>query len=361
MKKVSIEAISPLQVLSGIRTATATAQAASDALRDATSQSLIEYTREARVEPLILIDDSIAQEPYMKDLCDVVMTMFGGYYLQAIAMMTDIGGVSVRQRLDRLSPNRSLVNTTISTAIGVEDFTHALPSFSPKNVSVENQKPTDTAMSRLRSNENLATGRLVDVKIVVENNNYVMPIMFRLVPLTASPNIIVDTFSINSRKETFKERWHRWKAGELSLIGDLILLNDMVKKHRNNLINDKSGFYAETTRRRRGNTLSALISGNPSIATASNTVVMSLRTAKRLELAIAGQLNHFATRQQVFDLTGLMFMVIVDPDREWITIYHRSIKTPTEVSIREIKQRGDKDLDMKEILQAFMDNKAPSF
>ena len=89
----------------------------SDAISRATSKSLIEYTQSTRVEPIVLLDQTAVQLPYIEDVLKVVNSVFAAYYLQAVALSVNVGRVDTVRLLERLNPQRSVTNAA-ATLIG---------------------------------------------------------------------------------------------------------------------------------------------------------------------------------------------------------------------------------------------------
>ena len=83
------------------------------------SGSLTEISKSARVEPFTIISsDLMVGQDYMHDVLDSVLSVFSAYYLQAIALDTEIEGVKVGKYLDKFSPSRSADGTDVlDTAI----------------------------------------------------------------------------------------------------------------------------------------------------------------------------------------------------------------------------------------------------
>lgn len=70
--------------------------------------SLADLTKPARVEPLAIIDQTIADQPYMVPLLKLATSNFAGYYLQAVNMILGVGRIDTLKVLDSLNPDRSL-------------------------------------------------------------------------------------------------------------------------------------------------------------------------------------------------------------------------------------------------------------
>lgn len=376
---VSLESFTPLQVISGIRAAVGGVSNVLQTVNGAATDSLIQYTQPCRVEPMVLIDQTLQHEPAISDALHVLSSIFTGYYLQAVSLMTTVNGVQVISKLDPLNPKRSPLS---AASYSREDYALSLPSFASKNEAVASNlvasieaadvqpkraSPAGAPLAQSQSvsevvkdASNLVVGKIVEVKIKDGNGEYVMPITIRLIPLMSSPTLIKAILGSGAYKFNMKERWHQWRAGEISLVGDLIFCNDLIVRHRKLLNQDTHGFYAETMARRGRNVVSAVLSGQPSVATASNMIVMSARTAVELERELGGKLNDFKVREEAMSATSLMLMVVIDPDYERVTVYSRSIPQASSLAIRDLKtlNKGNGP-DITEIMKALLDRSAP--
>ncbi|WP_410137165.1 hypothetical protein, partial [Klebsiella pneumoniae] len=52
--------------------------------------SLTDLARPTRVEPLVIVDQTLVDQPYMKDVMKFVSSSFTGYYLQTVNMLLDV-------------------------------------------------------------------------------------------------------------------------------------------------------------------------------------------------------------------------------------------------------------------------------
>lgn len=375
----------------------------SDALRGARSDSLIEYSKPTRVEPIVLLDDRVASLDFTNDIMQSLTSIFAGYYLQAVALSVNVGKVDVIRLLDKVNPDRDLGDNmlrgiaTMRNHFGNESlrspfedansYRFALPvpgevvgleHFGLENTvgdviadevgrRYDRNRDTSTAVSGkdnleiVREASNLSVGKLIEVEIEDGDSRAKFPIAIRLIAAATPPSGVIHTLSLGSKNTSVKERYHGWRSGQLEFIRDLVLCQDLIDDHRKGLLKDNSGIYSTTIKRRRKNRLSTIFSQNPSVATASNIVVMADETRKELERNIGGRLRDFRTREKIFKETYAMLMVVVDPQWESVTIYHRSIETPTELSAGDLKSasRG-KGPDVTEILKAYTAGNTPN-
>lgn len=164
----------------------------------------------------------------------------------------------------------------------------------------------------------------------------------------------------SAKDKSLKARYTGYRTGELSL-KDMMFATDLIDAHREALVKDKSGNYAEIIRRKNKNKLSGLIGMNPSVATASNIMIISKETADQIEGGIGGKLADYKIRQRVFKDTYLILMVIVDQRWEQVTIYHRGIQLPTQLSFRDLKSNGQGNLDVNDMLKMYQLGRNPTF
>jgi len=340
------------------------------------ADSLVGYTSSARVEPLCLIDSTLVFNDMLPDVMQSMQSIFTGYYLQAWALSANVGDISVIRQLEKLNPNRNgyadAIGAIAGDSLGLEsvfDFTHRLPyPGDPRNredklsMEAEMVSAGKDPGAELRQLTNLSVGKLVNVSITGDTGKTVtIPVSIRLLANSIDPQALIHILSAGSKDTSFKERVYQWKSGEIKFFRDLVLCQDLIDEHKKHLANDSTGFYAAILGRRTSNTLSSIVTGNPSVATASNLVVMSKDSQTGLEMQINGRLADYKTRQKIFEKGYLMIMAVVDTSRDRVTFYHRGIPESTNVSLRDMKAANSKGgPDVADVLAAYRIGSAPS-
>src|SRR5574343_97871 len=76
--------------------------------------SLPELTGVARVNPIALVEDSLRGQSYIADILHTACNISSAYYLMAVNMLAEIGGVTVMERLEQLNPDRDPVKYILS-------------------------------------------------------------------------------------------------------------------------------------------------------------------------------------------------------------------------------------------------------
>lgn len=356
-----------------------------DLFRSMSSGSLLEYTKVTRVEPIALIDHTISHLSETEDVCRTLTALFAGYYLQAIAISHNVGNIQTISTLAKLNPSRDLKDTAGVgfQMFGMENYQMALPrrklkgnitkrptlSFESAGDSDEEEYLTSVSGSGDSTRDiasmaaNLSTGIMLEVELESDGNRAVIPVSVRLIASPTPVSVLVQLCSFSFKNRTMKERWHGWRSGELSFIGDIVMCQDIIDANREALMKDDSGAYHEIVARKNKNKLSGLLSMSPSVATASNIMVISTETSREIEKEIGMRWSSFKNRQKIFKATYLMLVAIVDVRNQMVTIYHRDISLGTDVSFRELKRSNGKTggNDVIEHLNSYMMGTNPTF
>lgn len=401
---------------------------------------LISFTQSARIEPIMLVDQKALMVPFISDVSHTMLSLFTGYFLQAIAIDTNISGIRAIDRLDKFNPDRNLQEATRSLlsmesaslvpydnsaayahglpfpgvkvgmeAYGVQVSFEAEPDFSTKlrraiqnaevkkrvdeiygkkdlteaemlerarrdarirqQIEAEFAKPeaggyevaTRDISKMVNDVTNMAVGKVIEVTITENGQSVKVPITIRMRATSMPSNVLMETLSVGGVDYSASARLRAWRAGELRFWSDIVLGMDRIDAHRAAAVKDTSGYYSAVHKRDTNNKLVSVMKGTPSIGTASSVIVMHDQTRKDLERNINGRLSDFKVRQGIFQNTFSMLMAVVDPEWETITIYHRGIEMPTELSAKDLKtaSKGNGP-DLAEILKAYQLGAAPS-
>lgn len=344
-----------------------------DLIRSARANSLVEYTRVTRVEPVVLFDKNLIHVDYIGDIAQALNKLMLAYYLQSVAISQKVGKVDIVRVLGKLNPDRDPLENA-GMMIGVlaeESYKFALP-LPNRNLGIE-AYGDDTApeisgvgfgrdtTKLFTETANLSVGTLANVEIHSGDNTITIPVQIRLISSLINPDNLTHILSVGSKNTTVKERYHAWRSGQLTFIKDMILCQDLIDDHRRTLMNDSSGMYKTILARRSKNKLASLLSGDMSVATASNMVVMDSTTALALENSAGGKLKNFKFREQIFSNTYMMIMVVVDRQWNTVTIYTRSIESPSTWTVKDIKAANKSGgTDVAEILKAYQLGNSPT-
>ena len=355
-------------------------------LRDSSGQtSLTSLTSVARVEPLTVVESSLLHYASLPEIMQSLQSLFTGYYLQGLSIVTgEIGGISVDRILDRLNPNRTINLGMESLKEGTyynkpkvdwrsctESYKYRLPMIANEAAGREERQKfndlldNDTLLS-VKELADLSVGKLINVEIRDGEKSMKLPISIRLM-VNQIPNAsLFSLLTSDTRDNTLVERYHAWRAGRINFVSDLILCQDMIDEHKKVLAKDNDGVYTQIMARANAHKAVSLATKNPSLAAASNLVVISDTMAREVEKKLGGNINStkvmgsYNVREAIFRSGYMMILVIVSPEWDRVTFYHRGINAGTEVSIADIKAANkSKGPDISEILKAYQMGSAP--
>ena len=361
-----------------------------------TTNSLVSATKVARVEPLCIVSQDCLTLDYTPDIMHTLLNIYASYYLQAVALTTQIGSIKVASVLDMLNPDRDLTTFASSleshSEVGRNNLVYLAKSKNKYRLTNRLNKPAledETRRAALELNAedplegidgqisesttskpsdafkemaNITVGKVLDVTFKMDEKEVVIPVTVKLnsIPL---PNHSVVTLLASKADDTgFIERMHGVLSGRLKFWRDGVFALDLLREHKKALMGDKTGIMTQIMERARRNTKYGFLSVKPSLATASNIFVISEASAIELERKFGGKLTNPKVRSKAFEATYGMILVVIDRNFERVTFYLRDIDSYTNVSVRDIKYSNkSKGPDVGELLKMLSEGKAPIF
>lgn len=375
--------------------------------------SFSEFTRAANLEPRVMVEDTLKTLPQLPKFLMGLTNIYTAYYLQAISLTATINDVSVISILDKFNPNReaslSKLLKNINTAkkdktsaygkFSKESYAYVLPNYNNYGtVPVNMQKSLEAEVAKLieakdeadaeekakkikedlekekihynvssglkniQEADNLAVGRLVQVKLTQNDQSYEVPVAVRVRPMFVPKPIMRELVALGDVKESWSERWHKMRSGEISFISDWIFQSDVINHKRKLLALDKQGLYRELINRRKNNKLAALTSGHVSLGSASSFIVISAQTAREVELTTGQSLTNAAFRTKVFGENSAMMILIIDTEWERVVTYTRGINGGVDYSFKDFEGFGKGNgPDITEIMKAYALANNPRF
>lgn len=334
---------------------------------NASPTSLVDIAKPARVEPIVLIDKVLINQPYMVDILKYTTSTVAGYYLQAVNMLLGVGRIDTLKVFDALNPNRSLGVGVNSSVVSKETFAMGLPSletftkpvrsnlvfqYSNEDDAPANGMSADVSNAKLTEVESLSVGKLLNVEVRDGKEKAKIPVLIRLIPVEAPSDTLVQIMSAGGR-ESWAHRWFLVKTDQIRFWKDFVFGQDLIDEHMKALMNDKSGIYKAITDRRRNNFAKSVSSGQVSLADASNIAVISNDTLRSTTNKLYGNIDDPAVRQKIFDNSYLMILIVVNERYERVTIYHRGLDLATTYRYDELKAQEKKGNEVAELFKMF--------
>lgn len=323
-------------------------------------RSLLDYAKKGRIEPHVIIDATIRYNPNMKDLLQTMTTLFSGIYLQAIKFAGLVDNVSIMRRLDQFNPARSIAMESIDTSfqnfglLSLEAYNDGSKGKGDGKSRPELDVDGTGVAGEVSLDLGLAVGKVLSLKL---SDGSTVPVTVGLLPVIMQPEGIEYLLARGSRYNSGFERFWRAWYGDINWISDWALKMDLTRDFKRAINSDKSGVIERMENRRTNNLIAALVSGKESIATASAMMVVSANTMVQVERKLGGKLSSDDVRDTMFEMTGLMMLVVYDPKWERFTFWLRDQPEARTYQLSEIKAGGKKSNgDITALVEALMQN-----
>lgn len=358
-----------------------------DSLGDSNANNYVDFNRSTRVRFPVAVDSSLKFNPELSEIMRCVHKAFVSEYVRSIQLLSDLSGLEVIKRLERLNPDARWLGGAMDLIVANEDYQHlegpvetdpdfdlsaalvshnALTSMESRTYLREKkpeeseekeklEKPARKESISSRAVEgpkkiDLVIGSDVDVTFkTAAGADVPIKISIALQPFEERPESIIAAMTIAGGRNTFNERYHRYRAGELSG-KEMLLMTDILKAYRDiHTSSSKSDFLKEIARRRVNVQSKSLVTN--SVAQLSSCVVLEKSTAIEIERAARLKFDRRADRERMMDIMSCMLLLIVDADGETIKMYHTGISKPSTIYFSSLKSfNDDKQLSISDLL-----------
>lgn len=329
-------------------------------------QSLSQFTKLTQVEPIAVVSKDLTNNENMPDVMQTILSIFTGYYMQAVNIIAAVDSVKIIKTLDRLNPDRDssgwLLTVESIRTMDAASYKYRLPSLESADDSKDESTLGLKAKGNIDEATNLAVGKMLQVVFKDNKEHVSVDVRVRLAPVIVS-NTGVEKIIVSKTDDTsFTERYHAWRSGRIKFIRDLIFCQDLIDEQKKMLMNDEEGIYTEIIRRVNNSKKYGLVTQNPSLVSASSIFVVSEEVAHQIEVKLGGSLSNKRILDKVFENTYGMLFVVVDREYDRVSFYTRGIHGSSDFSIKEIKAANKgKGLDVTDLLKTFTMGQAPSF
>lgn len=342
-----------------------------------TPQSYTDLAKLTSVEPLVIVSPDCLNLEYMPAINQSVLSLFCGYYLQAVDALCAINDVQVVKILDKLNPNRDSTGFLVMDKIRNESAQYGVPPLGTE-ARVESYKlslPQPGKVLRqeasksndLQDHVNMAVGRVLDVNLSTKNADGIesktcLRISVRLKIGSVPDNGIVSIMTNGTIDRGIEERYYAWRSGSLSFIKDILFAEDIIREKMKMAVEDPSGTGSEILRRVAKNRRYGVLSNNPSMATASNIIVISDEVAAQVGYRAGGDITSANTRKKIFDNCYAMIIVVVNRGTGRCRFFVRDQHDYATLSRKEVeKAAGNKGPDVMEVLRALQTSSFSNF
>ncbi len=208
--------------------------------------------------------------------------------------------------------------------------------------------------------QSLAIGRILTVTVSRDKQSADINMVLKPELKSLRSNLLIDVANLSNKPTSMRDRFIAYfKRGTIASMLDYLVCLDLIQAHRRALVQDTAGYYEKVHDRIVNNKVAALLTGEFSVGTVANTWIISDTTALRLQASIGGKLDNYAVRNKFMEKSGVMTLIVYNPDHQRVYIYNHGIEDVTDIGINYlIKKSESKSFDM-DIFKMLSQGSAP--
>lgn len=208
--------------------------------------------------------------------------------------------------------------------------------------------------------QSLAIGRILTVTVSRDKQSADINMVLKPELKSLRSNLLIDVANLSNKPTSMRDRFIAYfKRGTIASMLDYLVCLDLIQAHRRALVQDTAGYYEKVHDRIVNNKVAALLTGEFSVGTVANTWIISDTTALRLQASIGGKLDNYAIRNKFMEKSGVMTLIVYNPDHQRVYIYNHGIEDVTDIGINYlVKKSESKSFDM-DIFKMLSQGSAP--
>lgn len=311
--------------------------------------SLIDASRDARVDALAVVSDDLLVSPELDDMLLTSVNLISVFYMLATQLSNEVSGISVGKRLGKYSTRRRV-------------FENNMVSIPEDVLPIHGQHHELTGEGKGDNGDpNLGVGRMVSIKIGTNKESATIDVLVRLdvIPVTARYMTNLLTGSVTD--DGIVERTHKLKSGGITY-KEWLLASDIVDRRFKGMIEDVDNIQQGALSRARKGKLAGLFNEEPSLNIASSVFIISEDIRMRVEKLHRGKISNEGVRNKIFNELKAFIICVMDRNRERVVIYYRNLPYGTSISFKALrKSKKGSDTDLAEVLKTLTTGNVPVF
>lgn len=342
------------------------------------------------VEPVIIASNSTREYDVIEKILEANLDMFSSFYLQAFEILRNVYGLDTGIVVNSLGTDNSTFIKDTSVWAGKQSLESIklpldeLLSFESLSLSIEDDndkgyKAKSANTSTTKDFKEQATSTLLQRNIEVtmdvsgtiiskneERNGktfkhtVIIPITIKAHVLFVTIDNILTMLKPNANDKTFAYRFDEYRAGIIGL-ADLIFCNDIIKKYKENKLDDKAKLLDILNDRTLSANSKVTYNGMAGFEKYYNMLVVTDEDKVKLDKHVNGNIVDPKYKEKLLEQAKAMTCTVIDSAYERIYILVKDIRGKTDISFKSISKRKESGADLSEIVRALMTNRTPVF
>lgn len=318
------------------------------------ADSLPAFIKPCIINSPVFIHDDILEEPIISAIYSNLYNMYTGYILTALHLNSAIS--STRTVRDILEPVSTNTNVAMKS---YEEITDIVNNFA--GISTEASQFVEQ-----RAKVVFPTGRIIETTIAGDDPkvSVTVNLFVQLSPRVVPGSVLSEFVSLKASLST-KRRWLQWKADEISFWKDFVFQIDKLSKLKKALKEDKSGSLGEMLRGHHKSVFNRILKFTTILKSNNIANKIFIADSKKFDKycnSVGLRIKRYADRQKLFESLFGMFIVLVDPMYNLVTIYVNSFDNPIQLTYNQCKDNATSDkVSLTDMMNVLSQNKMPSF
>lgn len=345
----------------GLMTLARAASSVMGVVQYAKPMSLADAGKLLRIEPRVVIGADCVNYSNITPLMQCLNALYSACWASAADVLFKVDNVRTIRNLDRLNPNRDSTGFLLMGAADMrfehfrmEGYQLSLPH---DGLRMRNEARS-ASTNDLQKFINLSVGRQLELDIGTEVKDGKIierriQVNVRLKPTSVPDEVVASIMVGGNVPRGWQERWRAIMAGELDFVADGMFMRDIYREKMRIGVLDREGVQAAILSEALSNKRYGVLTQAPSLADASNMMVVSTDFVSR-ELApkLGGMLTNPQARAKMFDLCPAIIVAELDREKNQCRFYVRNESDYALVKDSEMKNYESKSPDVMELFQA---------
>ena len=328
-------------------------------VEDRTSMSLSQFVKRSLISSRVFIDNTLTGEDILTPLMQNLMNMYAGFVTTALGMSQYCTGTKKVRDMMTIVATEDFNKPVLLADEMITNFFAGMESSDDK-VSI-----VGTKQEQMKDDTSLPSGRIINVELNVNGNRVKFDMYMQLSP-TFIPADVARQFIQLNFTPSFAQRWLQVKAGEISMINDLLLASDIRRQRLRMLKKDKSGALQEMIDRQQNSLenswmkLSQLESQRQNIA---NTILIFEKNNFNKACNASGiKFDNPNDRQRFFTKSFTFMVAVIDPMYNKVQIYYHGLPSASTFTFEQLKKNAKtENTDIMAMIKAYAAGVAPKF
>jgi len=328
--------------------------------------SVTQMAQPAMLNHRVIIEESLANSSIMPAVMSFLNQQVVGYVLTAVQLGNYVSdGRTVKDVISRISTESFVNSVDLISFDGIpKEKLHPETLKAIEDKTIMGLEASQTVIDLETKSTRLLSSRVIEVDLSIDKEGKSIKVKLGVYLLPYFVNTQIMGILLDTHNQSgFFIRWKKVTAGEISFFKDFIFCFDLIEKYNKTLKADPKNKIGDVLRENHMKEFQSYVQRlkkveNKNMNIASTIIIADHKTIQRNASDSGSNLDDYNTRQEFFNKSLVMILVVVDDMFNTVKVYYNGMKmyaTCTFDTLNRIGQKSD-SYDLKDIITAFGGN-----